>query len=135
LATSNHESTSDTPDNHLNSTLETEKRLRSLFGSWLAKKELEQAFPDGLIILMDSSAPFDLLVIDGGSGRIVAVEVKATTPASKASRGLTPSQRKLKQILESKEKWEVKHEKYVLDGDPGSKASVRLVPGVLTSSV
>ncbi len=109
------------------SNIEVEKRLRSLFGLWKVREILQKEYPEGIILLMDSSASFDVLVIDEDKGEIVAVEVKATRPGS-GSRHLTSAQKRLKLLLNSKDAWKVKLEKYALYGEPGEKAIAKRVP-------
>ena len=60
-----------------NPTVETKKRVRSLLALWKTLENLEKEYPDGMIMLMDGSAPFDILVIDPKSGWLRAVEVKS----------------------------------------------------------
>jgi len=47
-----------------NPTGETKKKVRSILGLWKTLEDLEKEYPDGMIMLMDGSAPFDILVID-----------------------------------------------------------------------
>jgi len=80
-----------------------------------------------MIMLMDGSAPFDILVIDPKSGSLKAVEVKSAASSSSPSRSLSPNQKKLKIILESKKEWKVALDKYVMYGQPGPEVTVRKV--------
>jgi hypothetical protein len=108
--------------------IEIEKRLRGLYGTWKVLEVLQKEYPSGIMMLMDSSASFDILVIDHIRGEIIAVEVKATRPTSASSRSLSPSQKELKRLLESRDQWKVRMEKYVMYGDPGTEAAVKKVP-------
>jgi len=110
-----------------NPTSETKKRVRSVLGLWKALEALEREYPDGMIMLMDESAPFDILVIDNKAGNLVAVEVKSAASSSSASRRLSPNQKELKLILESRLEWNVTLEKYVMYGRPGTEITVRKV--------
>ena len=108
--------------------IESRKRVRSLLGLWRTCDELQREYPDGMIMLMDGSAPFDILLIDAGSESVVAVEVKAAASTSAAARSLSPMQKELGRILDSKLKWKVTMNKYVMYGEPGPEISVRKVP-------
>jgi len=66
--------------------------------------------------------------VDGKEGTITAIEVKATRPASKANRSLSDAQKKVKLLLESREQWKARLEKYVLYGEPGKDSTVKRVP-------
>jgi hypothetical protein len=110
-----------------NPTLETKKRVRSVLGVWKAVETLEKEYPEGIVMLMDGSAPFDVLVIDPNSGCLRAVEVKAAASSSSGSRSLSPSQKRLKKIFESKAEWKVDLDKYVMYGQPGAEVTVRKV--------
>jgi len=110
-----------------NPTGETKERVRSLLGLWKTVESLEKEYPDGMVILMDGSAPFDILVIDPKSGCLKAVEVKSATSSSSASRSLSPNQKKLKIIFESKIEWKIALDKYVMYGEPGPEVTVRKV--------
>ena len=65
---------------------EAEKKVRGVFGVWRVLQELKKEYPKGTFMLMDSSAPFDILVVDKEGGNIVAVEVKASRPSSRAQK-------------------------------------------------
>ncbi len=106
---------------------ETKKKVRSLLGLWKTISKLETEYPDGMIMLMDSSAPFDILVIDAGLGSIIAVEVKSAASSSRASRRLSVTQKELKRVLGSRPEWKVELVKYVMYGEPGSEASAQIV--------
>jgi hypothetical protein len=106
---------------------EARKRVRGLFGLWKTVSKLEREYPHGMIMLMDSSAPFDILVVDAEIGSIVAVEVKSAASSSRASRRLSFTQKELKKVLGSRPEWKVELVKYVVYGEPGSEASSRIV--------
>ena len=109
-----------------NPTVETKKRVRSLLALWKTLENLEKEYPDGMIMLMDGSAPFDILVIDPKSGWLRAVEVKSA-PSSSGSRSLSANQKKVKSIFGSKAEWKVALDKYVMDGQPGTETTMRRV--------
>ena len=108
-------------------TLETKKRVRSVLGLWKTVENLEKEYPDGMIMVMDGSAPFDILVIDPKSGSIRAVEVKSAASSSSASRRLSPNQKVLRNILKPKLEWKVTLDKYVMYGEPRTEVTVRKV--------
>ncbi len=106
---------------------EVEKRLRSLIGLWKTHKQLQKDYPGSLVMLMDTPSPCDLLVVDPQGGSTVAVEVKSAKSSSAASRRLTPAQKGLRALLESRKDWKVVHNKYVLYEGPDGKDFVKKV--------
>jgi hypothetical protein len=106
---------------------EAEKKLRSVYGVWNAFELLKDEYPGASILLMDSSASFDILVIDPIKETLVAVEVKAPRVSSRAARRLTKSQRELKRLIESKGSWKLIHRKCVIYGEPGKNALTKFV--------
>jgi hypothetical protein len=110
-----------------NPTLETKKRVRSVLGLWKALENLEREYPKSMIMLMDGSAPFDILVIDPKSGWLRAVEVKSAAASSSGSRSLSPNQKKLKSMFASTMEWKATFDKYVMYGEPGTGLTMRKV--------
>ena len=108
---------------------EANKKLRSLYGTWKVMEQLQRDYPSSTIILMatDSPTPFDILVVDPEKGKLVAVEVKATTPSSAASRRLSDSQKDFGRLLESRPSWKAEMKRYVLYGEPGPSCSAKEV--------
>ena len=106
---------------------EAEKKVRGVFGVWRVLQELKKEYPKGTFMLVDSSAPFDILVVDKEGGNIVAVEVKASRPSSRASRKLSHAQRELKDLLASRSDWKAFLDKYVLYGELADGALVKRV--------
>jgi hypothetical protein len=86
---------------------------------WKAHELLVKEYPRATIRLMDTSASFDILVIDPTRSNLVAVEVKAPQSSSRASRRLTKAQRELKRVIESRQSWTLIHKKCILYGEPG----------------
>jgi len=106
---------------------EAGKKLRGVYGMWKAHELLVKEYPKAEILLMDSSASFDILVIDPSKGSLVAVEVKAPRSSSKSARRLSKAQRELKRVIESKQSWKLVHKRCVLYGEPGKDDHVEFV--------
>lgn len=82
---------------------EAGKKLRGVYGIWKAHELLVKEYPQAAILLMDTSASFDILVIDPSKSKLVVVEVKAAQSSSRAARRLTKAQRELKRVIESRQ--------------------------------
>jgi hypothetical protein len=106
---------------------EAGKKLRGVYGMWKAHELLVKEYPRATILLMDTSASFDILVIDPSKSNLVAVEVKAPRSSSRAARRLTKAQRELKRVIESRQSWTLIHKKCVLYGEPGKDAHAEFV--------
>lgn len=93
-------------------------------------EQLQKDYPGNTSILMatDAPTPFDILLIDPTNGKLVAVEVKATTPSSASSRRLSESQKDFGRLLESRPSWKVELKRYVLYGEPGPSCFAKEVP-------
>src|SRR2546430_17265554 len=93
---------------------ESEKKLRGVYGIWKALELLKEKYPKAAIMLMDPSAPFDILVLDPSEGNLVAVEVKAPRASSAAARHLTDSQEEMKRTIESRASWKFLHQRCII---------------------